>query len=161
MNCEAKFLDALGVELQRLPSLRLVWCQSSGRVWCSAGMRQRFGLTATYFDELAGWGLIHPEDHSRALEAFEALNPSEEPALVHGLRKFLAPGLWSEFDFVYAGSAVVACSGRGRRLAGGAASSWFRCASMSPASGSRRSTFSRARRGSFRRMRRSRLLPIP
>lgn len=103
MLCASKFLDAVGVELQRLPSLRMIWCQRTGRVWVSAGMRRRFGLKVSHFDELAGWGLTHPEDHSRIVEAFEILHVDEgvSPIVLRGVRLLLAPGVWAEFDAAY------------------------------------------------------------
>lgn len=102
MKCADQFLDAVGIELQRLPSLRMIWCQRTGRVWVSAGMRRRFGIQATHFDELAGWGMCHPEDHERLVEALEALQHAGAlPVVLRGVRLLSAPGVYGEFDAAY------------------------------------------------------------
>ncbi len=100
MKCAAQFLEALAVELQGVRSIRWVWCQFSGRVWVSGGMRSRFGLKATFMDELAAWGLLHPKDHDRVMGAISRLRRDTEDGVEVGVRLLEAPGVWGEFDLM-------------------------------------------------------------
>jgi len=65
-------------------------------------MRRLFGFNTTSLDQLAAWGLSHPEEHQRIIESLESLRRSSDPVLLRAVRFLMAPGVWSEFDVVYA-----------------------------------------------------------